>query len=353
MVKFWVLIPAYKVESFIERCILSVLNQSYQAFEVVIVDDGSPDDSGKIADAFSERDTRIHVIHQENKGLMAARQAAREYVFNSSTSGNEYIVNLDADDRLKENALEILSCVIDRYDPDCVVYGVEKVYKDKCIEKWEEKENKPIELTDKEQIFRKIFTCDRYNSLCRKAFRVEVIKKCDFSQYYHIQYGEDLIQSIDMLNQCDSVLFIPDLLYLYTVNEQSMTQTISIDSVNIDFSVQKRVIEFLNKNRYFSDDSSSVLAKYYRELLYSQLEFINRLDPSSIRVIQKYKEIHESDFYNDYLRIYNDIKLPKYKECMLFLFDNEHYQILSELLSIIEGIKRIYRRLKRMVRYVG
>ena len=76
---FYVCVPVYKVEKYIDTCIQSVLNQSYQNFRLVLVDDGSPDRSGEICEKYAEKDKRIKVIYQKNMGQIAARETAIRY----------------------------------------------------------------------------------------------------------------------------------------------------------------------------------------------------------------------------------------------------------------------------------
>ena len=70
-----VIVPVYKVEPYINHCVDSILAQTYRDFELILVDDGSPDNCGKICDEYAKQDSRVHVIHQENKGVSAARNA--------------------------------------------------------------------------------------------------------------------------------------------------------------------------------------------------------------------------------------------------------------------------------------
>lgn len=95
-----VIVPVYKTEKFIHRCIDSVLNQTYSNWEMILVDDGSPDACGQICDSYAEKDGRIHVIHQENQGLSAARNAGIKIC------KGEWIYFLDSDDFIVEDALE-------------------------------------------------------------------------------------------------------------------------------------------------------------------------------------------------------------------------------------------------------
>lgn len=101
-----VIVPVYKVERFIHRCVESILRQSFYNFELVLVDDGSPDSCGAICDAYAAGDNRIHVIHQKNGGLSAARNTGIDYVMAHSDS--HWIAFVDSDDWIHPDYLKLL-----------------------------------------------------------------------------------------------------------------------------------------------------------------------------------------------------------------------------------------------------
>lgn len=106
MPKISIVVPVYKVEEYLSRCVESILSQTYNDFELILVDDGSPDDSGKICDGYADRDTRVKVIHQKNAGLSAARNAGIEWTLTNSNS--EWISFIDSDDWIHPRYLELL-----------------------------------------------------------------------------------------------------------------------------------------------------------------------------------------------------------------------------------------------------
>ena len=106
MPKISVIVPVYKVEQYIHRCIDSILNQTFSDFELILVDDGSPDNCGKICDEYAQKDSRIHVIHKPNGGLSDARNAGIEWTFANSDS--EWIIFIDSDDWIHNATLEKL-----------------------------------------------------------------------------------------------------------------------------------------------------------------------------------------------------------------------------------------------------
>ena len=97
-----VIIPIYKVEKYLRKCIDSVLNQTYQDFEIILVDDCSPDNCPKICDEYAKTDGRIKVIHKENGGVSSARNAGIKI------ANGEYLSFIDSDDSVEENFLQIL-----------------------------------------------------------------------------------------------------------------------------------------------------------------------------------------------------------------------------------------------------
>jgi glycosyltransferase involved in cell wall biosynthesis len=101
-----VIVPVYNVEQYIERCVTSILDQTFRDFELILVDDGSPDNCGLICDAFARQDPRIIVIHQENQGLSAARNAGIDWVFAHSSS--QWLHFVDSDDWIHPQTLERL-----------------------------------------------------------------------------------------------------------------------------------------------------------------------------------------------------------------------------------------------------
>lgn len=106
MSKICIVVPVYKVEPYLSRCIESVLTQTFNDFELILVDDGSPDDCGVLCDQYAEKDNRIHVIHQKNQGLSAARNAGIDWAF--AYSDSEWITFIDSDDWIYNDYLNVL-----------------------------------------------------------------------------------------------------------------------------------------------------------------------------------------------------------------------------------------------------
>ena len=119
-IKLSVIVPVYNVESYIKRCLDSILAQTYKNLEIIIVDDGSTDRSGEICDIYSAKDDRIHVIHKKNGGIASARKAG------VLCATGEYTTNVDADDWIEDNAYEVMINRLEMYHPDMLVFGYKK-----------------------------------------------------------------------------------------------------------------------------------------------------------------------------------------------------------------------------------
>ena len=115
--KISVIVPIYNAESFLEKCIDSILKQTYIGFELILVDDGSWDRSGSICDEFSKKDDRIQVIHKKNEGLICARITGVE------AAKGEYVAFVDADDWVEDSFLERLVNPMEDVGADIVVSG--------------------------------------------------------------------------------------------------------------------------------------------------------------------------------------------------------------------------------------
>ena len=116
-----VIVPVYKVEKYLPQCIESIQKQTYKELEIILVDDGSPDRSPQICDLYAQGDSRIKVIHQDNKGLSGARNAGLEI------ATGEYIGFVDSDDYIKENMYEVLYRALNSEKADMAICSYEKV----------------------------------------------------------------------------------------------------------------------------------------------------------------------------------------------------------------------------------
>ena len=124
-----VVIPIYNVEDYIAECIESLLHQSYFDFEIILVDDGSQDSSGKICDAYAQKDSRVRVIHQKNGGVTIARLTG------VSNALGEYICCVDGDDYVSKDYIEQIAHAIDQHHADIICCGMHVASSDGAVPK--------------------------------------------------------------------------------------------------------------------------------------------------------------------------------------------------------------------------
>lgn len=225
--KFSVLIPVYNTEKYLEECLQSVLNQTYQDFEIVIVDDGSNDKSALICDRYQESySNQIKVIHQENQGQLASRCNAIQI------AQGEYILFADADDLVVENAFEIINKQLTAYqNPDMLVYSFyyesDKGSKRKANQLFEEG------LVDLSEVKKLFFTGTGMNNVWTKTVKREVAlcSGFDFTSYYLMRCSEDKLHSMVMVDGCKTFAYVYEPLYNYRLFDGSVTRYYSIESI--------------------------------------------------------------------------------------------------------------------------
>lgn len=124
MKKVSVIIPVYNVEKYLRECLDSVVNQTYKNLQIIVVDDGSTDSSGKICDEYADKDNRITVIHQENAGAANAKNTGLDNV------NGDYIAFIDSDDYVALDWIQVMVATLEEYSADIVECGLKKLYKD-------------------------------------------------------------------------------------------------------------------------------------------------------------------------------------------------------------------------------
>ena len=215
-----VLIPVYNVEKYLSRCVDSVLAQDFTDWEVILVDDGSPDGSGAICDEYAKKDTRIKVIHKKNGGLISAR---REGFVNSK---GKYLVFLDSDDTLTHNALGILhNNIIKGFD--VVKAGVARTDNNGNIIRKEKFKIEEAIIEGQENIIEKIFSGETAPYLCGSIYKRELFSSEVFNKSINakISRGEDWVTNLLIAKDMNSILCIKDIIYNYYINEESITSS--------------------------------------------------------------------------------------------------------------------------------
>ena len=219
--KIGVVIPVYNAKRYLRQCIQSVLNQTFQDFCLVLVDDGSSDGSGKICDTYAAKDSRICVIHQPNKGAVLARAAG---VLSECAQAAKYICLCDADDTLEPGALRVLYEQAERNDLDCVCADTVKMWKGiKFRSKYQPLASgrpkcTPGGGTMVGELYISCFGISNYPvSLCAKLYRTELITRAmDYPPVVRFM-GDDLSITLRLMPGTRRLGILPDVVYNYRI----------------------------------------------------------------------------------------------------------------------------------------
>ena len=171
-----VIVPVYKVEEYLPRCIDSILAQTYKNLEIILVDDGSPDKCPAICDEYAKKDSRIKVIHKKNGGVSSARNAGLE------AAKGDYIFFVDSDDIITKEALSCLYEKARDADIELVVGGITQVYPSRNIAE----EGEDIELKGSTEALEDLFFGKTFSGCYAKLFRAKLAKSRRFEPKYKI-----------------------------------------------------------------------------------------------------------------------------------------------------------------------
>lgn len=244
--KFSVICPVYNSMHYLDRCISSILNQSFQDFELLLLDDGSTDNSLSICRKYESIDKRIRVFSGANIGPY------NERILGYKKSLGDYILHIDSDDAFVKNAFSRINEAIEKHDPDVLIFN--SYSEEKGIINVLDKTNYQEQvISDYNNIFVTFF--DNYQlkqGLGRKCFKRSLLQKIDLS-FRKYRIFEDGLFSIKLINVTDSLMLINDCLYNYIhVNSTSLTKEYS-KNANFSFDVLREKIEIIVKNDNISE----------------------------------------------------------------------------------------------------
>ena len=229
---FSVIVPIYNIEKYLSRCIDSVLAQTFSDYELILVDDGSPDNCPAICDSYAAKDERIKVIHKENGGLVSARQAG------ISVAAGDYIFHLDGDDAACEDALESAAKIINETHPDIVSFSYRY-----CINGGEVggvvddlvDEGLYLKSDIEEKIYPKLLSDENMNHLFYflwgKAIKRDLATKHQLNVNRAIALGEDLSCIVPCFLEAETVYMSRKVIYLYTIRNDSLTTNFKTNQI--------------------------------------------------------------------------------------------------------------------------
>lgn len=253
------IVPVYNVEKHLRRCIGSFLAQTFTDFELILVDDGSPDGCPAICDEYAEKDERVHVIHQANAGVSVARNAGLD------AARGEYVCFVDSDDWIENSYLEDMYDSAINNSSDLVFCGMTKHHGNKMLV-----EDGVLPSDKKEFPYLYLHYPVYMNSLCNKLIKTNLLHKEDVFFPCGITIAEDLLVILKLVYYADNITQVHKELYNYDrTNESSVTHTINIKHAKDYLKVGEDLLHFISSHNV---EGYEIIPNFY--FLKSKLLFL-------------------------------------------------------------------------------
>lgn len=240
MPKLSIIVPVYNVEKYIKKSIDSILGQTFEDFELLLIDDGSPDHCPEICDMYAATDSRVKVFHQINRGVSAARNLG----LNNATG--EWISFVDSDDFLNVNTYEEIFCAIE--ETHCDIVAMEFAYVNECGEVIKEREYGKDEILDKKQMIEKQFDIPLSIrcAMSNKVIRRDILGECRFDE--SLRGSEDTLLLSECLYRIKKGYWLRKPLYQNVQRAGSaMHGGLGAQNLYETFHVHRRIAEKLRK----------------------------------------------------------------------------------------------------------
>ncbi len=244
-----VVVPVYNVEKYLDKCIKSIVDQTYANLEVILVDDGSTDSSGRICDKYAESDKRVHVLHQKNGGRSAARNAGMD------RASGDYLMFVDGDDWIDDNCLEEVYRFFEN-KTEMVVFRERRIYVDKVEDNGSDKYMKFLGNEPLEFYVNGYKDFQVYNSVCGKLYRNSLIQNIRFEEGRYYEY---LMFTASVYAVCRDFVYLDNSCYNYNIATDS---SITYMGVN-ELTFRDETPIFYDKELFFKNMWSKDLSERY------------------------------------------------------------------------------------------
>jgi len=320
---FSIMIPVYNVEKYLEECIKSILDQTEQDFEVILINDGSTDNSADICDFYAQKfPDKFFALHQENKGALLARRAGVK------RAKGDFCLFIDSDDYIDLNTLKIIKETIQKFNCDMVMFNYLKIYSDgsKIQNKFPFFNEEVFELEGKKKIYEIIANESILNNLAMKAAKRSIIDvDSDYSKFACVKNGEDLLQLLPIVTNANKIVYIDKILYYYRKNASSITMNFRGDEHLALFPV------FEERHKYLTywDLGKDSRARLYARDLYNCIWLVKRINSSGRdfdknQIMNYIREIADSKFFADTYK-YANHNLVEFKDRIIVWLLHRRY----------------------------
>ena len=280
-----IIVPMYNSEKYIERCVKSLISQSYKNIEIVLVDDGSKDKTIEILKIYKDKDSRIKLYKKKNRGA----SSARNYGLEKCTG--DYILFVDADDYIDSNMVQDMVTMVDITANTMVLSGNDEIYVDKI-----EYRNLFVGIKDKRNIPRNIvmreIASGRAGLICCKLIPKSIVDKFNIRFDESIKMSEDQLFFLELVQYIDKFCYVEGCMYHYDrTNEKSITVNYQNDVYKNQMYVFEKIETLFKKNELNHSEDIKALSKKIKDILLFCIN--NEVCTSNIRNInEKIKNIN-------------------------------------------------------------
>lgn len=293
-----IIIPVYNSEAFLPEMLNSVLDQSYTDVEIILVNDGSKDNSGKICQAYAEKYDCVKAFDRENHGASASRN------FGLEQASGEFVWFLDSDDVLAEGALQTAVMMQNKYDADVVIGGMNFCFanKGKIVPKVVEEEF-AFNILQFENYYEELFSRNYISSLCNKLIRRSVILENKIRMIEHLHMYEDYVFCMDLLLKCEKIACVPMIFYHYQFrNSQSLSHRYKSDILAIFLLLKAKIEEYRTALSRRNKSADICLSNF---MIYLAYECVKNEARSSENPRAKIKELLCNKDFHDTMLEFN------------------------------------------------
>lgn len=294
--KFSVIVPVYNVREYISECCDSIFNQTYQNFELILVDDGSTDGSGNICDHLvQENQNRVKVLHTENCGALCAR------TLGVHESNGDVVVFLDGDDCIHTELLQKLFQTFKDSKCDIVLFNASKK-SDFTVDdyRFPFSGNSTCFEVNKKEFYSQVVLSNVPNSVCLKAVSRRCLENIpDFSDYSYVKNGEDLLLSLYMITAADKIVYLDETLYYYRQRAGSVVHSFNLNRCNSIKTVHiemERFIDIWNMPELHSNHYAREVKGWIETLL---ILFDNKENIKSSCFVENLNAMAQDSYFRD------------------------------------------------------
>lgn len=330
-----IIIPAYNAEKTIKKCIESVQQFTCYEIEIIVINDGSQDNTCELVESIALKDERIILINQVNQGVSVARNKGID------VAKGKFVVFIDADDYLINDIFKYI--YVHRYE-DFLLFPLQKSIKQDgnvtISFDTEHVQKEIIYPIDKEFEYYKI------NAPWSKAYALDVIKKNDIKFEKNLKIGEDSCFNFQFLECIQKVVFINIPVYFYDINEESVTRRFNKDLLNIDVSYQIKVRDLCYKKETSAEFDRYLLLSSLNGLWRCCLDyFTNKENNKSYEsTIREYRKLKDANDYFKNIRKYKLDVVKKYGCLKYFVFKIMEHKSFDKFMVVFFMLLRNVRK---------